>query len=120
MVQVFCLHPDSVIAELSKSGNVSVSIGDTLNLTCRAYHCEIDSFVFEWYRNGVELPMNVTVAQELDLIHITVEITSESDLGNYTCTLANHDRSVSVMVYELGMYIHTYYIFLQYVACYAY
>ena len=92
-------------AELSKSGNVSVSIGDTLNLTCRAYDCEIDSFVFEWYRNGVRLPMSVIVVQELALSHITVEIMSESDLGNYTCNLVNHDSSASVMVYELGMFL---------------
>ena len=108
MVQVFCLHPGSVIAELSKSGNVPVLLGSTLDLTCRAYDCEIDSFVFEWYLNGVELPMSVVVAQELALSHITVEIRSESDLGNYTCNLLTHNSSASVIVYELGMYMHIY------------
>ena len=97
---IFSSH--AVTAELSKSGNVSVSVGDTLNLTCRAYDCEIDSFVFEWYLNGVELPMSVVVAQELALSHIAVEIMSESDLGNYTCNLLTHNSSASVMVYESG------------------
>ena len=91
------------MAELSKSGNVSVSIGDTVNLTCRAYDCEIESFVFEWYLNGEELPMSVLLVQELALSHITVEIMSESDLGNYTCNLANHDSSASVIVNSSGM-----------------
>ena len=94
-------------AELSKSGNVSVSIGDTLNLTCQAYDCEIDSFVFEWYLNGVELPMSVVLVQEQALSHITVEIRSESDLGDYTCTLAGHNSSASVMVNSLGMLVCT-------------
>ena len=84
-----------------------MSIGDTLNLTCRAYDCEIESFVFEWYLNGVELPMSVVLVQELALSHITVEIMSESDLGNYTCSLVNHDSSASAIVNSLGMLIHT-------------
>ena len=104
----------AVTAELSKSGNVSVSIGDTLNLTCRAYDCEIDSFVFEWYLNGEELPMSVVIVPELALSHITVEIMSESDLGNYTCNLVNHDSSASVMVYTLGMFLPYNMYFLTY------
>ena len=91
-----------------------MSIGDTLNLTCQAYDCDINSFVFEWYLNGVELPMSVVLVQELALSHITVEIRSESDLGDYTCNLPTHDSSASVMVNSLGMLIQRIILIIQY------
>ena len=99
--------PTDEVIELSKSGNVSASIGDRLNLTCRGYSCETDSFVFEWYLNGGELNssvpgVNIGIVGEDELSHLSLDIASESSFGNYTCEVVNFGTSISVIVYELG------------------
>ena len=98
--------PTDEVVELSKSGNVSASIGESLNLTCRGYSCLADSFVFEWYLNGAELNnvsgVNIETVGEDELSHLTVNIASESLFGNYTCEVVNFGISTSLLVYELG------------------
>ena len=110
--------PTDEVAELSKSGNVSASIGDSFNLTCRGYSCLADSFVFEWYLNGVELSSNepgvsIEIVGEDELSHLTVDIASESFFGNYTGEIVNFGISTSVAVYELGekyKYMHVFFV----------
>ena len=86
-----------VIVALSVPNSISVSVGDTLNVSCRAFDCDLDSFAFEWLFDGVEVS-GATIVSEDAVTHLTKVIQSESDLGNYTCHLINHGSTASVTV----------------------
>jgi hypothetical protein len=94
---------DDPVVALSRSGNVSAFLGTALNLTCRTYSCEADTFVFAWFLNGVQqnsTTPDVEIVSEDDLSHLTVNITSKSFFGTYTCELVNFEISKSVVVSE--------------------
>jgi hypothetical protein len=94
---------DDPVVALSQSGNLSAFLGTTLNLTCRAYSCEANTFVFAWFLNGVQqnsTTPDVEIVSEDDLSHLTVNITSKSFFGTYTCELVNFEISKSVVVSE--------------------
>ena len=73
-------------------------LGQEVHLSCSAYTCQSETFVFAWFHNGAQLDSahqhdNYTIHQEEDATYLTLTSLTKTDVGEYECFVFDHNVS---------------------------